>query len=141
MAYLHGEEMAHGDLRKVCIAEADVCAVFDAILFQVNVLVDDDDMAVISDFGLAAYLHGRSERYASTRSGNPMWLAPELLDERTGRRNNNVRQTSQSDVYSFASLCVEASPFNLASKSNLSSHPIAVRKHPHSISCGEEPLR
>ncbi|EKM49868.1 uncharacterized protein PHACADRAFT_106421, partial [Phanerochaete carnosa HHB-10118-sp] len=87
MEYLHQEGIAHGDLRGV------------------NVLVDDDETARITDFGLAVYVNGHSQNYASMRTGNPQWLAPEILSPAGGKMT--ARPTPAADVYSFSHMCIE----------------------------------
>ncbi|KIP02945.1 hypothetical protein PHLGIDRAFT_78369 [Phlebiopsis gigantea 11061_1 CR5-6] len=95
LAYLHAEGIVHGDLR------GD------------NVLVDGNYKAVIADFGLTTFAHGHSRNYASIRKGDSGWSAPELLNSKDGYSS---RQTSASDVYAFAIVCIEIylgrAPFN-----------------------------
>lgn len=73
-----------------------------------NVLVDDNEVARIADFGLAVYIHGHSKNYASLHSGNVQWFAPELLRP-PGRLT--ARPTTAADVYSFSHVCIEVRPF------------------------------
>ena len=68
-------------------------------------LVDKDEIARISDFGLAVYINGHSANYASLRAGNIQWQAPELLRPPNGQAT--ARPTPASDVYSFSHVCIE----------------------------------
>ncbi|OBZ74270.1 hypothetical protein A0H81_05040 [Grifola frondosa] len=83
MAYLHGKEVLHGDLKAA------------------NVLVDDRVHCIISDFGQSEM---KSEAYRI--SGTPLphgtlrWQAPELMAGQS-------EMTQQIDVYAFAICCVE----------------------------------
>lgn len=83
MAYLHGKEVLHGDLKGA------------------NVLVDDRGHCIISDFGQSEM---KSEAYRI--SGEPLphgtlrWQAPELMSGQSGL-------TQQVDVYAFAMCCIE----------------------------------
>jgi len=86
MAYLHGEGVAHGDLRGV------------------NILVDEEENAQIGDFGLATFVHGHSHNYESLRTGNFQWQAPEIMLAEGGE---STRITPASDVYSFSHVCIE----------------------------------
>lgn len=74
---------------------------------QVNVLVDQQDNIKIADFGLSLYAEGMSKNYASAREGNPAWTAPEIIDTKTMTR---LRATHESDIYSFAMVCIEVNP-------------------------------
>lgn len=65
--------------------------IIHALSHQSNVLVKDDGMAIIADFGLAVFLRGHSWNYASTRSGNVRWTALEVT-------KSEKRPTEQSDV-------------------------------------------
>ena len=72
-------------------------------ILQTNVLVDELYQAVIADFGLALFASGHSKNYASRRTGNSGWTAPELFHA----DGLSSRPTTRSDVYSFAIVCVE----------------------------------
>jgi serine/threonine-protein kinase TNNI3K len=71
---------------------------------QVNVLVDANESAQIADFGLAVFTNGHSQNYVSVRTGNYLWMAPELMRRVSGV---SVRATCASDVYSFSHVCLE----------------------------------
>ena len=73
---------------------------------QSNILVDDKYKAVIADFGLSLFVHGHSRNYASHRTGNSGWTAPELLEVED---ELSRRPTPASDVYAFSIVCVEVS--------------------------------
>ncbi|KAH9886504.1 hypothetical protein C8Q73DRAFT_658100 [Cubamyces lactineus] len=83
MAYLHGRDVLHGDLKAA------------------NVLVDDRGHCVLSDFGQSEM---RSEAYrlsgVELPHGTLRWQAPELMSGASDL-------TRQVDVYAFAITCVE----------------------------------
>ncbi|KAI0698123.1 kinase-like domain-containing protein [Cytidiella melzeri] len=85
--YVHREGIVHGDLRGV------------------NILVDKDDHIKIADFGLALFAEGHDGNYYSQRVGHPLWTAPEIIDPHNPMLR--LRPTRQSDIYSFAMVCVE----------------------------------
>ncbi|KAG2131271.1 kinase-like domain-containing protein, partial [Suillus bovinus] len=86
LAYLHKHPVVHGDLTPL------------------NVLIDDDERAVLTDFGLSVILGGfnnLSVTYTDVKIGALAWAAPELLSDSTdGVEQQNP--TIPSDVYSFA---------------------------------------
>ncbi|KIP07942.1 hypothetical protein PHLGIDRAFT_70274 [Phlebiopsis gigantea 11061_1 CR5-6] len=86
LTYIHGEYMAHGDLRGK------------------NVLVTADENVMIADFGLTVYVESSNEALRSTCRGNPRWTAPELASDST---HQSVRPTYAADIYSFAMVCFE----------------------------------
>lgn len=82
LVYLHGLGVVHGDIK----AE--------------NILISDDDEALLGDFGLSK-LNESATISALKGSGSVRWQAPELLDEGA--------KTFQSDVYAFGMTIVEVS--------------------------------
>ncbi|KAL5485627.1 hypothetical protein ACEPAI_6668 [Sanghuangporus weigelae] len=93
VAYLHGctPKVVHGDL-KGC-----------------NILIDADGKAVITDFGLAKVREEVSdvlELPSSLFAGSTRWMAPELfLSQIEDDRRAPI--TTYSDVFAFASVCLE----------------------------------
>ncbi|KAN0141932.1 Protein kinase-like domain containing protein [Lactarius tabidus] len=83
MAYLHKQDVLHGDLKAA------------------NILVDDDTRCVISDFGQSEM---KSEVYRispiSRPRGTLRWQAPELM-------RGAQALTQEMDVYAFAICCWE----------------------------------
>jgi serine/threonine protein kinase len=74
---------------------------------KLNVLIDDDERAVLTDFGLSIILGGftnLSVTYSDAKSGGALaWAAPELfLDPPADGQGPNP--STSSDVYSFACL-------------------------------------
>ncbi|KAJ7742169.1 kinase-like domain-containing protein, partial [Mycena maculata] len=94
LGYLHSMNIVHGDLHGI------------------NILVSDDLNVCLADFGLttiiAASIYDIS---SSNHSGSMRWMAPELLQPSMFGCDRFVR-TPTSDVYAFACVCLEASPFN-----------------------------
>lgn len=75
-------------------------------LTQANILVDHNGRMKLTDFGLAAIAEAGQSLTLTTRGGAFGWMAPELIDpEFFGFEND--RPTFESDVYSFACVCVE----------------------------------
>ncbi|PSS38144.1 hypothetical protein PHLCEN_2v4 [Hermanssonia centrifuga] len=90
MAYLHDQQIVHGDLR------AD------------NVFLDENYSVHVADFGLSVYADGYSGNYHSSRSGNERWTAVEMLfPGEFPDVSQSGRPTKEADVYSFAFLCME----------------------------------
>ena len=69
-------------------------------------MVDDQNRAVITDFGLAVYVNAYSNEFFSMRDGHYKWVAPEGLGA-GGVARASVRPTPQMDVWSFAHVCAE----------------------------------
>nr|GAT45718.1 predicted protein [Mycena chlorophos] len=90
LAYLHSQDIIHGDLRGS------------------NILVDDGWHARLADFGLAVFSDATIATQTSHRGGSVRWMSPELhLPQSCGL--DTFRRTFASDVYSFAFVCIELS--------------------------------
>ncbi|KAG1769000.1 kinase-like domain-containing protein [Suillus occidentalis] len=87
LKYLHEHPIVHGDLTSS------------------NVLIDDGEKAVLTDFGLSVILGGftnLSVTYTDAKTGSPGWAAPELFPDAPCSKGPSP--SPQSDVYSFACL-------------------------------------
>ncbi|KAJ7706511.1 kinase-like domain-containing protein, partial [Mycena olivaceomarginata] len=84
LAYLHSQNIIHGDLRGG------------------NVLIDDGEHAQLAGFGLAIVTDATLGTTSTTQCGSSRWMAPELLDYQL-----EFKRTKASDVYAFACLCIE----------------------------------
>ncbi|KAJ7936978.1 kinase-like domain-containing protein [Mycena leptocephala] len=84
LAYLHSQNIVHGDLRGG------------------NVLIDNREHAQLADFGLAIVTDATRGTTSTKQSGSLRWMAPELLDYQL-----EFKRTKASDVYAFACLCIE----------------------------------
>ena len=87
--YLHSEGIVHGDLHAA------------------NVLIDENNNARVTDFGMSLISEASSYNYGSIHGGGATrWQAPELIDpEEYGLESS--RPTPPSDVFSFACTCIE----------------------------------
>ncbi|KAJ7470512.1 ras guanine nucleotide exchange factor domain-containing protein [Mycena latifolia] len=82
LEYLHKENIVHGDLRGA------------------TVLIDANGCALLSDFGITSFTRKLDNGTVSPDTTNSRWFAPELL-------RNNCSVSTQSDVWSFAMVCLE----------------------------------
>ncbi|KAJ6591584.1 kinase-like domain-containing protein [Mycena vulgaris] len=89
LAYLHSQNIIHGDLRGS------------------NILVDDEWAARLADFGLAVFSDATAAgTHTSHHGGSVRWMAPELhYPQSCGL--DTFQRTFASDVYSFAFVCIE----------------------------------
>ncbi|EIN12521.1 kinase-like protein [Punctularia strigosozonata HHB-11173 SS5] len=90
LAYLHSQNIVHGDLR----------ALFTNCQ-QANILVNDRPEACISDFGLSI-VSSATAALSTVGQSNVRWLPRELLE------GTERFPTYQSDVYAFGHVCGEA---------------------------------
>lgn len=73
---------------------------------QANILMNNDNRAVLADFGLAVLSAVPATTMATTGVGTPRWMAPELLvPEEYGLAHSNP--SKQSDVYAFGMVIYE----------------------------------
>ncbi|THV05537.1 kinase-like protein [Dendrothele bispora CBS 962.96] len=88
LQYLHSQKIVHGDLRGS------------------NILVDEEWHARLADFGLAVFSDVTITTHNSHHGGSIRWMAPELHHPQAFGLKH-FRRTFQTDVYSFACLCIE----------------------------------
>ncbi|KAI0796151.1 kinase-like domain-containing protein [Abortiporus biennis] len=88
LEYLHEEGVVHGDLRGA------------------NILVTDDFMVQLSDFGSAVLAEATSKGYCSARACAERWQAPELMHPELYGLGSE-RPTYASDIYAFGCVCIE----------------------------------
>ncbi|KAJ6589506.1 kinase-like domain-containing protein [Mycena capillaripes] len=84
LAYLHSQNIVHGDIRGG------------------NVLIDDEEHAQLANFELAIVTDATLGTTSTTQAGSFRWMAPELYDPQV-----EFKRTTASDVYAFACLCIE----------------------------------
>ncbi|KAJ6527617.1 kinase-like domain-containing protein [Mycena vulgaris] len=84
LAYLHSQNMVHGNLRGG------------------NVLIDSGERAQLANFGLAIVTDATLGTTSTTQRGSCRWMAPELLNY-----HDEFKRTKACDVYAFACLCIE----------------------------------
>ncbi|KDQ58421.1 hypothetical protein JAAARDRAFT_128565, partial [Jaapia argillacea MUCL 33604] len=89
LAYLHGENVVHGDLRGA------------------NILIDDQGHCQLADFGLAVFAEATKGAYTTrSEAGSTRWMAPELLfPERFGMVG--TRRTFATDIYAYGCVCIK----------------------------------
>ncbi|KDQ52290.1 hypothetical protein JAAARDRAFT_113212, partial [Jaapia argillacea MUCL 33604] len=117
LAYLHCENVVHGDLRGA------------------NILMNDQGHCQLADFGLAAFAEATKGAYTTTNSrpGSTRWMAPELLfPERFGIVG--TRRTCATDIFSYGCVCIEIHTGSLPFY-DLSADPAIIRR----ILAGEHP--
>ncbi|KAJ7456006.1 kinase-like domain-containing protein [Mycena galericulata] len=90
LAYLHSQNIVHGDLHGG------------------NVLIDDAEHAQLADFGLAIVTDATLGTTTTTQYGSLRWMAQELFDPQA----ESKKRTKASDVYAFACLYIHGrTPF------------------------------
>ncbi|KIP07946.1 hypothetical protein PHLGIDRAFT_39445, partial [Phlebiopsis gigantea 11061_1 CR5-6] len=115
LRYLHGEHVVHGDVRGP------------------NILLDDEDGVVVTDFGLSVYADSQSKALMSTRGGSQRWSAPEITLNQN-RPGHSVRPTYASDIWSFAMVCFELftldAPWGSTMSETAVQKALSKRQHP-----------
>ncbi|KAK7460514.1 hypothetical protein VKT23_009234 [Stygiomarasmius scandens] len=123
VAYLHhfNPPVVHGDLKGT------------------NILIDDHEQAVITDFGLSKVMEdvtssmpgedGKENKVLSTSffAGSTRWMAPELIQALVEDEGGKIPQvTTHSDVYAFASVCLEIATGQLPYPHRTNDHAVTV---------------
>ncbi|THH32447.1 hypothetical protein EUX98_g1713 [Antrodiella citrinella] len=89
LEYLHHEGIVHGDLHPG------------------NILIDDNENARITDFGMSLIAEATAYNYASIHGGGALrWKAPELVDPEEFDIETS-RPTKKSDVFSIACTAID----------------------------------
>lgn len=70
------------------------------MLYQANVLVDNELTVKLSDFGLSIFADTTSASVGSLAGGAARWMAPEVM-------MGGSQPTFASDIYSFACVILE----------------------------------
>ncbi|TFK63642.1 kinase-like protein [Pluteus cervinus] len=115
VAYLHSFDpvVVHGDLKGG------------------NILVDDQGQAVISDFGLSKVMETlpdskRADGSDSFFTGATRWLAPEIVLALVEDEIELPPITASSDVYAFASVCLEIATGQVPYPHRSNDHAVTV---------------
>lgn len=78
---------------------------------QGNILIDEEEVVRLTDFGMSVTSDGTPYQYGSIHGGGAIrWTAPELIDAEEFRLTSR-RPTFQSDVYSFGCVGYEVRRF------------------------------
>ncbi|TDL23532.1 kinase-like protein [Rickenella mellea] len=109
LCYLHNlrPQVIHGDLRGVSSKTTQLH--FAYYIRKSNVLIDENKLPRIADFGLATVADTQAISLATVSyngKGSLRWQAPELLSF-SKEATESVKTTDGSDVYAFACLCLE----------------------------------
>ena len=101
LEYLRSETLVHGDLRGVrnYILRGRSRADLTTMSSQANILIDDNCRARLADFGVLWLPDSTPMTQGSHMPGAVRWMAPEVLSDKV--------PTFESDIYSFACVCVE----------------------------------
>jgi hypothetical protein len=111
ISYLHQINIIHGDLKGG------------------NILVDKNGDAIITDFGLSKVLEEMSDEMTvgtSFFAGSTRWMAPELIFALVEDDGGIPPITTSSDVYAFASVCLEIASGHLPYPNRSNDHAVTV---------------
>lgn len=113
LSYLHSQSVVHGDMKGVCgFQQSTFYHATHTTFAQPNILINDNENAVLCDFGLASITADAESAHASTANsaGSIRWMAPERLsifDGSSEQAPRAVRVTKESDMYSLAMVVIE----------------------------------
>jgi len=94
-----------------------------------NILVDESGSAIITDFGLSKVIEEMSDstsRGTSFFAGSTRWMAPELIFALIEDDGVVPPITTYSDVYAFASICLEIASGQLPYPNRSNDHSVTV---------------
>jgi len=108
LQYLHSRNppVVHGDIKLVRFAKRDTQLIMADELRKLNVLINDQHHAVLSDFGLAKITSGLPSGLTTAnfeRIGTPHYQSPELV------KASQPHRTTHSDIWAFGCLLFEVS--------------------------------
>ncbi len=94
---MHDLQIVHSDLKAVNFLYSFFLQDRLTLVYKQNVLVSDDERALITDFGLSSIV---ATTALTPGGGTTRFMAPELLI-------GNGKITESCDIWSFACLCYE----------------------------------
>lgn len=107
MAYLHSQDIVHGDLKSVRHNSSPIVVLtFNKQDKQPNILISGDGNPLLCDFGLSALMSDMENRQISTTLSTAksyQWAAVELLDTAMPAS----AMTLASDIWAFAMVSIE----------------------------------
>lgn len=106
LEYLHSKDVVHGDVRGVRIINFLSLLTLTIRMFQSNVLISNDGIPLIADFGLT-FVIDHTEFTTSKIAGPARWTAPEILNPPNDEMEPPY--SKQSDVFAFSMTAIEVS--------------------------------
>ncbi|KAI0791212.1 hypothetical protein C8Q75DRAFT_805572 [Abortiporus biennis] len=98
-----------------------------------NILIDDQGNALITDFGVSNVLDSQESTYSSSLAasffgGATRWMAPELVKSLIEDNGIKPCLTKSSDVYAFASVCLEVMTGSVPYSHRTNTHAVTIDK-------------
>lgn len=111
-----------------------------------NILIDANEDVLLSDFGLSVFQTVANSSFKGSRSVNPHYCAPELIEMGEVEHSRAPPQVRKpSDIYAFACFCIEYYSGDLPWAPYMNEHKVLYQRIPRKIdelvSRGSRPKR